>query len=98
MYLTGETVIHFAELIGAVGVIAAVITAAVRWFTRQARQDDDIKSIMAEQQEIKDEQCVISFAMLACLDGLKQLGANGNVTEAHNKLEKHLNKKAHDVN
>ena len=30
------------------------------------------------------------------VDRLKQLGANGNVTDAHEKLEKHLNQSAHD--
>ena len=97
MYLTGETVIKLAEIIGAAGVIAAMVTAVVKWFARQARQDEDIRSIREEQKEIKSEQCVSSYALLACLDGLKQLGANGNVTDAHNKLEKHLNKRAHDL-
>ena len=33
--------------------------------------------------------------MLASLDGLMQLNCNGNVTKAHGRLEKHLNKQAH---
>lgn len=53
------------------------------------KQSDDMK-------EMQDELCLISYAMLACLDGLKQQGCNGAVTEAHNKLEKHLNQRAHD--
>ena len=32
---------------------------------------------------------------LACLKGLKEQGCNGPVTEALNKLEKHLNQAAH---
>ena len=90
MYITAETIIRWAEVVGAAGAIAAVIAAVVRWFVRQARQDEDIR-------DIKAEQCLTSYALLACLDGLKQLGANGNVTDAHNKLEKHLNKRAHDL-
>ena len=39
---------------------------------------------------------MICYGLLATLDGLKQLGANGNVTDAHEKLEKHLNQTAHD--
>lgn len=46
---------------------------------------------------IKEEQCLLSFCMLATLDGLKQLGADGKVTEARDKLDKHLNKTAHGV-
>lgn len=49
-------------------------------------------------QEIRAEQCMIAYCMLATLDGLKQLGCNGKVTEARNTLDKHLNKQAHGVN
>ena len=48
-----------------------------------------------ELQDIKDELCVLSYAMLAALSGLKQQGCNGDVTEAHTRLEKHLNQQAH---
>lgn len=48
-----------------------------------------------EMQSIKDELCILSYAMLAALSGLQQQGCNGDVTEAHNKLEKHLNQQAH---
>ena len=33
---------------------------------------------------------------MPCLKGLKELGCNGPVTEAIDKMEKHLNKAAHD--
>lgn len=48
-----------------------------------------------EMQMIKDELCILSYAMLAALSGLKQQGCNGEVTEAYSKLEKHLNQQAH---
>lgn len=48
-------------------------------------------------QEIKSEQCLMMYALLGALDGLKQLGCNGNVTEARDQLDKHLNKQAHGV-
>ena len=48
-----------------------------------------------EMQAIKDELCILSYAMLAALSGLKQQGCNGDVTEAHSRLEKHLNQQAH---
>ena len=50
-----------------------------------------------DMKQINAELCVISYAMLACLDGLKQKGCNGPVTDAYNRLEKHLNKQAHNV-
>ena len=90
MTITLDTIIKIGAVIAALGTIGTVAIAVIRWFARQKKQDEDIR-------DIKDEQCIMSYALLACLDGLKQLGANGNVTDAHNKLEKHLNKKAHDV-
>lgn len=48
-------------------------------------------------QEIKAEQCMLTYCMMATLDGLHQLGANGPVTEAHQKLDKFMNKQAHDI-
>lgn len=48
-----------------------------------------------ERRMIKDELCILSYAMLAALSGLKQQGCNGDVTEAHSRLEKHLNQQAH---
>lgn len=90
MYITAETVIQAGAVLAALTAIGATLTAAVKWLERQKRQDEDIR-------EMKEEQCVMNYALLACLDGLKQLGANGNVTKAHNELEKHINKKAHDV-
>ena len=48
-----------------------------------------------ELKSLKDELCILSYAMLAALDGLRQQGCNGNVTRAHEMLEKHLNQQAH---
>lgn len=45
---------------------------------------------------MKEEQCLLTYGTLACLKGLKELGCNGAVTEAIDKMEKHLNKAAHD--
>ena len=33
--------------------------------------------------------------VVACLKGLKEQGCNGPVSEAIDKIEKHINKKAH---
>ena len=58
MYVTGDTIIRFATVLGALGTLGALL--------------------------------------LATLDGLKQLGANGNVSDAYQRLEKHLNQSAHE--
>lgn len=88
MEITPQTVIAASALLGACGAIAAVVIRLVHWLDRQKKQDTELAAI-------KDEECVIVYGLLACLDGLKQLGANGNVTEAHNALDKHINKAAH---
>ena len=40
-------------------------------------------------------QTLLTYGVLACLKGLKEQGCNGPVSEAINKIEKYLNKKAH---
>lgn len=89
MYIDTNTIITAASLITALVVIFSAIFAIYRWYLKQNHQDKEIKSI-------KKEQCVICYGLLACLDGLKQLGANGNVTDAYNEMEKHINKQAHE--
>lgn len=89
MYLDADSIIKAAALLGALATLGAMLYKSFRWMARQQAQD-------AEIEAIKKEQCVMCYGLLATLDGLKQLGANGNVSDAHDKLEKHLNKTAHD--
>lgn len=89
--LNFDTIEKIAVLLTSLGVIGGFALAVFGWFGKQRKMENDIK-------DIKNELCVFNFCLLAALDGLKQLGANGNVTIAHDKLEKHLNKQAHDQN
>ena len=110
MTLDGNTVVVFGAAVTALGVLLGGALAVIRWITAQNRQSEEIDALRraheadmneareresAEIREIRDELCVLSYAMLASLDGLKQLHCNGEVTRAHEKLEKHLNKQAH---
>ena len=105
-----EAIKMIASVVSASLVIGGVILAVIKWFHKQEGQSDDINELRNKECEdiktlteqhnrditnLKDELCVLSYAMLACLDGLKQQGCNGEVTKAHDMLEKHLNKKAH---
>lgn len=47
--------------------------------------------------DINKELTVIDYALLACLKGLAEQGCDGPVHDAIDKLEKHLNVKAHEV-
>ncbi len=88
MLITVDTIISAGAVIGAVSAIFAIIFSAYRRYLKQNRQAEEIKGI-------KDEQTLMFYALLACLDGLHQLGANHSVTEMKSKLEKHLNINAH---
>ncbi len=102
---------EIVKWITAISVILGAVYGAFRWFQTQNKHTDDIKELKAlhksdmeeaqkkeneDMQEIKDELCVLSYAMLAVFDGLQQLHCNGNVTKARDSLEKHLNQRAHD--
>lgn len=41
--ITGQTIITAGAVLGAAGVIVALVVKAVRWFDRQEKQDADIK-------------------------------------------------------
>ena len=89
MTITITTIITFATVLSATMAILGVIFTIFRWYLKQEKQDIEIKAL-------KEEQCIIVYGLLACLKGLKEQGCNGPVTEAVDKLEKHINKKAHD--
>lgn len=88
MYITHDTILAAASMITAVIVIFSAVFAVYRWYLRQNKQDEEIKSI-------KKEQCLLTYGVLACLKGLKEQGCNGPVTEAINRIEKHINQTAH---
>lgn len=84
-----SAIITAASLLTSIVVIFSAIFAVYRWYLKQKKQDDEI-------EKIKKEQCLLTYGVLACLKGLKEQGCNGSVTEAINKIEKHINQEAHD--
>ncbi len=89
MYIDVSVIKEIAAIITALAAIFGLIFSAYKWYLKQNKQDKEIQSI-------KEEQCLLCYAQVACLDGLEQLGANGNVSRAKDKLEKHMNQKAHE--
>jgi hypothetical protein len=89
VYVDANTIIWCASLLGAIGVLIGFAYRFFSWVEEQKAQSKKI-------QEIQGEQTVICYVLLAALDGLTQLGANGEVSKAHDMLSKHINKKAHD--
>ena len=89
MYVDMNIIIMAASLFSALVVIFSADFAVYRWYLRQNQQDREIETVKAEQ-------CLLTYGILACLKGLKEQGCNGPVTEAIGKIEKHINKQAHD--
>lgn len=57
---------------------------------------DNLKALHTKDTEgIQEEQTVVVYGLLACLKGLAAQGCNGPVSEAIDRIEKHINKKAH---
>ena len=83
-----DVLLLLAELFGAGTVVFGAIFATYKWVLKQNKQDTEIKAL-------KEEQTIICYGVLAALKGLSEQGCNGPVTEAINKIEKHLNVQAH---
>ena len=99
MTINTEAIIEISKFIGAVSVIAGCVFVFVKWVLKQDKQSVDIKDLHEQHEndirEVQEELCVVNYAVLAALDALKQQGYNGGVSEARDKLEKHINTKAH---
>jgi len=83
-----QTIITAAAVAGAAVALFKYYNRGYDFVKRQEEQDKIIKDIQAEQT-------LLTYGVLACLKGLKEQGANGPVTEAIDKIEKHINQKAH---
>lgn len=88
MTITAQGIITAAAVIAAVIGILKYLAKIYDLVKHQKQQDEDIKAI-------KKEQGLTIEALLACLDGLHQLGANHTVPAAQQKLQSYLNEKAH---
>lgn len=89
MYIDGQTIITAAAVLAAAVGLLGYYNRAYRWVQKQSAQDAEIASI-------KEEMTLLTYGILSCLKGLKEQGCNGPVTDAINRIEKHINKKAHD--
>ena len=87
--INADRLIALAELVTALGVIGGVVLWCFKFVQRSKRQHEELKAI-------RREQTLICYGLLACLQGLKEQGCNGPVTEAMNRIEEHLNQAAHD--
>ena len=100
MYVSWQTIITAGAVVSALGLLLGIILKIYKWYLEQKEHKREIASLKehheADVQSIKDENCLICFALSACLDGLQQLGANHTVPVAKDKLDKYLNQQAHE--
>jgi hypothetical protein len=100
MTITANTIITAGALLAAVVAIGRYYNKIYDMVKHQQEQDRTVTEIRADHDKdmkaIKTEQTVIVYGILACLKGLKEQGCDGPVTDAADKLEKHLNLAAHD--
>ena len=89
VHISMQSIITAGACVAAIIAIVGYMLKAQDWYTKQNSQDIEIKAI-------KEEQQLLTYGILACLKGLKEQGCNGPVTEAINKIDKHLNQRAHE--
>lgn len=94
--INANTIIGFAGLITAIGVVIGVIRNYFKQVDKWNSYDKQICDVSQEIQGLRTEQYVQTKVLLATLDGLHQLGCNGKVTEATNELNEYLNKQSHN--
>lgn len=89
LYITIERIIKLGALLGALALIVSYLIKFVMWLTQQKKQDAEIKAI-------NEELTLLTYGLRACLTGLQKLGCDGPVTDAIDKIDKHINRKAHN--
>lgn len=100
IYVTWETLIKAASILGALGLIIGLIVKGVHWLDKQEQQSADIDNLNSKHDTdigmIQNELAILTYGVLACLKGLQEKGCNGPVTETISEIETYLNNKAHD--
>ena len=99
VHIDAQSVILAASLLAAITAIFVALKKGFKWFSRPEELETEIKELREKHEndmkESNEERQLICYALAACLDGLQQLGCNHTVTDAKNKMDKHLNEKAH---
>ena len=79
-------------MVTALTAISAVLRKGYLWFARQEQQNEQQWRAIRQSRE---EQTLICYGVRACLQGLIEQGCDGPCKDALTKLDKHLNKAAH---
>ena len=98
--ITWENIIFTAAVLGAIAVILKWLYGGINLMKKPVENELHIEALSKHHEEdmrqMREELRILTYGILACLKGQKEQGLNGPVTEAINKIEKHLNAKAHE--
>lgn len=94
--INANTIIGIAGLVSAIGVLIGLIRNYFKQIDKWNGYDETITNIGSDIQTLRDEQYVQTKVLQATLDGLKQLGCNGKVTDAKNELDEYINRLSHN--
>lgn len=92
-----DKIITIAGLLTAIGVIGGVALKLHKILNRFEKTEERVSTVENTLKQVEEEQCMQTYVLEAVLDGLHQLGCNGKTTEASEKLNKFINKRAHKV-
>ena len=110
MYVSAQTIITAGAVLSALVAFITLAWKLFKWINHQKEQDQELIRIEQkfdgkvkalkdmhnkDQENIQEEQTLVVYGLLACLKGLAAQGCNGPVSEAIDRIEKHINKKAH---
>ena len=90
-----QTIITTAAVIAAAIAIVGYYNKVYSWVKHQEEQDERMDRIEKSDATERKELTLIVYVLSACLDGLGRLGANHTVPIAKDKLDKYINKQAH---
>lgn len=90
-------IIGIAGLISALAVIVGLIVSTIKQIEKWNAYEAKFSATNNEIQNLKKEQFLQIKTERAILDGLHQLGCNGQTTRAAKELDEYLLKVAHDI-
>lgn len=111
MYVDAQTILLGGGILTAITAFVTLAWKLFKWINHQKEQDEEIKRIdkkvdtevgklrekhERDQNGTQEEQTLVIYGLLACLKGLAEQGCDGPVSEAIDKIEKHINLKAHE--
>lgn len=100
MIRSAQGIITAAALAAALTALSGYVFRVRDWVQAQNRQEEKLQKLGQRHdqdvREIREEQTLLVYGMLACLKGLKEQGCNGSVTQTIDRIERYLNRKAHE--